>query len=114
MTPNEHDTPETSEDRGPADLSPFAAGRPQETNRAIDDTQPDLPAMEPLPDPDALPDPGYPEMPTAAGGTRGGAPWPRRQAHGLPTGPARNPGRVRRSGRQKRHSRPSIRFRPIP
>ena len=73
MTPNEHDTPETSHDTperseepGTTDLSAFAADRPQVTDRAIDDTLPDLPAMEPLPDPDALPDPGYPEMPTAA------------------------------------------------
>jgi MinD-like ATPase involved in chromosome partitioning or flagellar assembly len=66
MTPNEHDTPETSEEPGTTDLSPFAASGPQETDRAIDDTLPDLPAMEQLPDPDALPDPGYPVMPTTA------------------------------------------------
>jgi MinD-like ATPase involved in chromosome partitioning or flagellar assembly len=79
MTPNEHDTPETrdtpetSEELGATDLSPFRAGHPRETDRAIDDTRPDLPAieqlpdlpvMEQLPDPDALPDPGYPVMPT--------------------------------------------------
>ena len=39
---------------------------PEGTERAIDDTLPDVPAMEQLPDPDALPDPGYPEMPATA------------------------------------------------
>ena len=57
MTPNEHDS---------TDLYPFAAGDPERTDRAIDDTIPDLPAMEPLPDPEALPDPGFPVMPASA------------------------------------------------
>jgi MinD-like ATPase involved in chromosome partitioning or flagellar assembly len=64
MTPNEHDTPETSEELSATGLSPFTAGYPEGTDRAIDDTLPDLPVMEQLPDPDALPDPGYPVMPT--------------------------------------------------
>jgi MinD-like ATPase involved in chromosome partitioning or flagellar assembly len=72
MTPNEHDTPETSEALSTTDLSPSPAGSAQGTDRAIDDTLPDLPVMEQLPDlpvmeqlpdPDALPDPGYPVMP---------------------------------------------------
>jgi MinD-like ATPase involved in chromosome partitioning or flagellar assembly len=66
MTPDENDTSETSEELGTADLSPFSADPPQGTDRAIDDTLPDLPAMEQLPDPDTLPDPGYPVMPTTA------------------------------------------------
>jgi MinD-like ATPase involved in chromosome partitioning or flagellar assembly len=57
MTPNEHDS---------TDLYPFAAGDPEGTDRAIDDTIPDLPAMEQLPDPEALPDPGFPVMPASA------------------------------------------------
>ncbi|HEX3514698.1 MAG TPA: AAA family ATPase [Trebonia sp.] len=66
MTPNEHDTPETQEELGSTDLSPFSADPPKGADRAIDDTLPDLPAMEQLPNPDALPDPGYPVMPTTA------------------------------------------------
>jgi MinD-like ATPase involved in chromosome partitioning or flagellar assembly len=68
MTPNEHDIPETSEERelDTTELLPFATGDSQGTERAIDDTMPDVPAMEQLPDPDALPDPGYPEMPATA------------------------------------------------
>jgi MinD-like ATPase involved in chromosome partitioning or flagellar assembly len=69
MTPSEHETPETAEEREPGttELYPFATGYPPGTERAIDDTLPDVPAMEQLPDPDALPDPGYPEMPATAG-----------------------------------------------
>jgi MinD-like ATPase involved in chromosome partitioning or flagellar assembly len=66
MTPNEHDIPETTEGRQTTELYPFSAGYPDGTDRAIDDTLPDIPAMEQLPDPDALPDPGYPEMPASA------------------------------------------------
>ncbi|MGH3208064.1 MAG: AAA family ATPase [Trebonia sp.] len=66
MTPNEHDTPETPEELSATDLSPFTAGYSQGTDREVDNTLPDLPVMEQLPDPDALPDPGYPEMPTTA------------------------------------------------
>jgi MinD-like ATPase involved in chromosome partitioning or flagellar assembly len=68
MTPNEHDIPETTEEREPntTELLPFTTGDSQVTERAIDDTMPDVPAMEQLPDPDALPDPGYPEMPATA------------------------------------------------
>jgi len=62
MTPKEHDIPETSEEREltTTELYPFVTGYPQGTRREIDDTLPDVPAMEQLPDPDALPDPGYP------------------------------------------------------
>jgi MinD-like ATPase involved in chromosome partitioning or flagellar assembly len=68
MTPNEHDSPETSEEREikTTELYPFVTGYPPGTDREIDDTLPDVPAMEQLPDPDALPDPGYPEMPATA------------------------------------------------
>src|SRR6185437_15862996 len=70
MTPKEHDIPETSEEREltTTELYPFVTGYPPGTRREIDDTLPDLPAMEQLPDPDALPDPGYPEMPPTAPG----------------------------------------------
>jgi len=69
MTPKEHDIPETSEEREltTTELYPFVTGYPQGTRREIDDTLPDVPAMEPLPDPDALPDPGYPEMSATTG-----------------------------------------------
>jgi MinD-like ATPase involved in chromosome partitioning or flagellar assembly len=66
MTPNEHDIPETAEGRKTTELYPFSVGYPDGTDRALDDTMPDIPAMEQLPDPDALPDPGYPEMPASA------------------------------------------------
>ena len=65
MTPNEHDNPANV--RG--------ADRPQSSTRSRpayprrtgpDDTMPDVPVMEQLPDSDALPDPGYPEMPASA------------------------------------------------
>ena len=65
MTPNEHENPETSEELKTTGRYPFSAGYPQGTDRALDDTMPDVPAMEQLPDPDALPDPGYPVMPTS-------------------------------------------------
>ncbi|HEY0936913.1 MAG TPA: hypothetical protein VGD91_24665, partial [Trebonia sp.] len=61
MTPNEHDNPDTAGELRTTELYPFS-GHP----RALDDTMPDIPAMEPLPDPYALPDPGYPEMPEPA------------------------------------------------
>jgi MinD-like ATPase involved in chromosome partitioning or flagellar assembly len=66
MTPKEHDIPGTTEGRKTTELYPFSAGHTDGTDRAIDDTLPDIPAMEQLPDPDALPDPGYPEMPASA------------------------------------------------
>src|SRR5690242_9509059 len=70
MTPNEHDISETSEEREltTTELYPFVTGYPPGTRREIDDTLPDVPAMEQLPDLDALPDPGYPEMPATARG----------------------------------------------
>jgi MinD-like ATPase involved in chromosome partitioning or flagellar assembly len=64
MTPNEHDIPEASEELTRTELYPYPPGSPEETDRAPDDTLPDVPVMEQLPDPDALPDPGYPVMPT--------------------------------------------------
>jgi MinD-like ATPase involved in chromosome partitioning or flagellar assembly len=68
MTPDEHDIPKTSEEPEleTIELYPFVTGYPQGTDREIDDTLPDVPAMEQLPDLDALPDPGYPEMPATA------------------------------------------------
>jgi MinD-like ATPase involved in chromosome partitioning or flagellar assembly len=68
MTPSENDLPKTSEEPEleSTELHPFAAGYPQGAGPAIGGTLPDVPAMEQLPDPDALPDPGYPEMPATA------------------------------------------------
>jgi MinD-like ATPase involved in chromosome partitioning or flagellar assembly len=62
MTPNDHDhdDPEKSEEQPTTELYPFAPVTPA----GLDDTIPDLPVMEPLPGSGALPDPGYPEMPT--------------------------------------------------
>ena len=69
MTPNEHDDLAKSEELPTTALYPFAPVAPG----GPDDTLPDLPVMEQLPDSQALPDPGYPEMPTSAGGSAGGA-----------------------------------------
>src|SRR6201987_1629858 len=68
MTPDENYIPKKSEEPElkTTEVYPFVTGYPQGTDREIDDTLPDLPAMEQLPDPDALPDPGYPVMPTTA------------------------------------------------
>jgi MinD-like ATPase involved in chromosome partitioning or flagellar assembly len=96
MTPSEQDIPDTPEDPElkATELYPFAAGYLQEAGHAIDDTLPDVPAMEQLPDPDALPDPGYPEMPATArdyvSGVGESPPdgWP----DGWPAGPADGPG----------------------
>mgnify|MGYP001382835833 CR=1 FL=1 len=66
MTPSERDTPEASEELGTTDLYPFSPGYLQGEDRVADDATPDVPAMEQLPDPDALPDPGYPVMPSSA------------------------------------------------
>src|ERR1700733_5852595 len=63
MTPNEHDDPAKSEELLTTELYPFAPVTPG----GPDDTMPDLPVMEQLPDSQALPDPGYPEMPASAG-----------------------------------------------
>jgi MinD-like ATPase involved in chromosome partitioning or flagellar assembly len=62
MTPNEHDEPETSEELPTTELYPYA----RVTLGGPDDTMPDLPVMERLPDSQSLPDPGYPEMPAIA------------------------------------------------
>jgi MinD-like ATPase involved in chromosome partitioning or flagellar assembly len=66
MTPNEHDLPETSEEPITTELHPFSSSHPLRTDREADDTTPDVPVMEQLPDPHALPDPGYPVMPAPA------------------------------------------------
>ena len=81
MTPNEHDNPETSEELQATGLYRSSADYPQGTDRALDDTMPDVPAMEQLPDPDALPDPGYPVMPTS----------PREYASGIAPRPSFHP-----------------------
>ena len=60
MTPSEHDIPEKSEELASTEFS-FVSGI--DTERAVDDTLPDVPAMEQLPNHDELPDPGFPEMP---------------------------------------------------
>jgi len=52
MTPNERDSLQTSADRESTDFYP------DQTDQAM----PDLPVMEPLPEQDALPDPGYQVM----------------------------------------------------
>ena len=76
MTADErHDNQATSAERETTELYPFSSGYPGQTGtargplpdwQAADQPLPDLPALEPLPDPDALPDPGYPEMPATA------------------------------------------------
>ena len=63
MTPSERDIPEKSEDLASTEFSfAFAV----DAERAVDNTLPDVPAMELLPNQDALPDPGFPEMPPPA------------------------------------------------
>jgi hypothetical protein len=62
MTPNEHDNPETYEELTTTEVYRFSATG----HRAADDPLPGMPAMEQLPDPDALPDPGFPVMPAPA------------------------------------------------
>ena len=61
---------------------PFSGGY----RRALYDTRPDVPAMEQLPDPNALPDPGYPDMPTPAPELDSGAADP--PPAGPPDGPS--------------------------
>jgi MinD-like ATPase involved in chromosome partitioning or flagellar assembly len=72
VTPDEHETRQTSEELKTTELYPFSTGYPQGADRSADDI-PDVPSMEQLPGLDALPDPGYPEMPASprdyAGGT---------------------------------------------
>ncbi|HEY1820516.1 MAG TPA: AAA family ATPase [Trebonia sp.] len=69
MTPKEHDLPETSEELTTAELHRFSPGHPLGADREADDTMPDVPVMEQLPDPHALPDPDYPVMPTPDSGS---------------------------------------------
>ena len=72
MTPNEHDDLAKSEALPTTELYPFAPVIPG----GLDDMLPDLPVMEQLPDSQAFPDPGYPEMPTSAGEHAGGTAKP--------------------------------------
>jgi MinD-like ATPase involved in chromosome partitioning or flagellar assembly len=73
MTPNEHDNPGDPEKQGTTTFSRSdAAGYPRAADGA-----PEVPAMEQLPDPDALPDPGFPEMPAPAGGNASAEDRPR-------------------------------------
>jgi len=83
MAPNKHDDPESSQERPVTDFHPFSGGY----RLTLDDTLPDVPAMEQLPDPGALPDPGYPVMPAPAPEQAGGAAMP-----GQAAGPADGPG----------------------
>jgi MinD-like ATPase involved in chromosome partitioning or flagellar assembly len=76
MTPNERDNPEASEELPTTELYPYASSPGY--SPALDGTLPDVPVMEPLPDPDALPDPGYPVMPATAGHQPGGFASPAR------------------------------------
>jgi MinD-like ATPase involved in chromosome partitioning or flagellar assembly len=87
MTPNEHDDPVKSEELPTTELYPFAPVTPGR----LDDTMPDLPVMEQLPDSQALPDPGYLEMPTSAGLHPGGAAPAESSPEPLPMPPAAPP-----------------------
>jgi MinD-like ATPase involved in chromosome partitioning or flagellar assembly len=71
MTPNEHDNPETDRELKTTEILPFGPGTGRDQQNS-DDTMPDVPMMEQLPDPGALPDPGYPEMPASARDYAGG------------------------------------------
>jgi MinD-like ATPase involved in chromosome partitioning or flagellar assembly len=68
MTPNQQGDPETDEQHRTTEVNRFAADHRPE----LDDTLPNVPVMEQLPDPGALPDPGYPEMPAPASENPGG------------------------------------------
>ena len=100
MTPNEHDDPAKSEELLTTELYPFAPVTPG----GPDDTMPDLPVMEQLPDSQALPDPGYPEMPASAGEHAVGAappaspPVPRNRRLRNRPGWRNRPGRWNRQG----------------
>jgi len=83
MAPNKHDDPESAQELPGTEFYPFSgAYRSAPDDTVPDDTVPDVPAMEQLPDPGALPDPGYPVMPAPAqqqaSGTAVAAPsaWP--------------------------------------
>ena len=66
MTPNEHENPETDRELRRTEIFPFGPGGAERAERNPDDTLPDVPAMEQLPNSEALPDPGYPVMPAPA------------------------------------------------
>ena len=70
---------------------------------------PDVPAMEQLPDPDALPDPGYPEMPATARDYASGIAEPP-PASGPADGPGARSWPRPPSGPRHRRDRPSSRF----
>ena len=98
MTADEHDNPGTSGAPEATELYPFSSGYPPQTGtargplpdwQAADQPLPDLPVMEQLPDPEALPDPGYPAMPTtpppvASQPPPARPPWPAPSATPLP------------------------------
>src|SRR5579862_2536253 len=95
MTPNDQEDPAKSEELLTTELYPFAPVTPG----GLDETLPDLPAMEELPDSQAFPDPCYPEMPALAGEHAADAappaspPGPREPPPGPePHGPADGPG----------------------
>ena len=69
MMADEHDNNSASGAQEATEINPFASGYPEQAGtargplpdwQAADQPLPDLPVMEQLPDPDALPDPGYP------------------------------------------------------
>ena len=66
MTPNEHDNPETDRELKTTEIFPFGPGGTGRDERNPDGALPGVPAMEQLPNSDALPDPGYPVMPASA------------------------------------------------
>ncbi|MGH3251477.1 MAG: AAA family ATPase [Trebonia sp.] len=80
----------TSEELKTTEIYPFSDGYPHGTGREMDDTLPDVPAMEQLPDPNALPDPGYPEMPASARDYASGPPAPPRPSF-QPVAPRSSP-----------------------
>ncbi len=86
MTPNEQDNAETTEERQTTELHPFASGNRGGPDQSLDDTMTDVPAMEPLPNARALPDPGYAAMPAPREYASGPADRP------PVTGPADGPG----------------------
>ena len=84
MMADEHDNTSASDAQEATGIYPFASGYPEEAGtargplpdwQAADQPLPDLPVMEQLPDPDALPDPGYPAMP-ATPPPASQPPWP--------------------------------------
>jgi MinD-like ATPase involved in chromosome partitioning or flagellar assembly len=66
MTPNEHENPEKDRELRTTEIFPFGPGGTGRQERNPDDTLPDVPVMEQLPNAEVLPDPGFPVMPAPA------------------------------------------------